>query len=72
LVTPAANTVAVPHIADTAGPVANTAVQGLNASGGTGQQSSPSVSCTPMYVGVPSMVAELDAIKVTHFLHHVT
>jgi hypothetical protein len=33
---------------------------------------SPSVSCTPMYVGVPSTAAELDAVKVTHFSHRVT
>jgi hypothetical protein len=72
LVTPAANTAAAPHVADTAVPVANTMAQGLNASGGTGQRSSPSVSCTPMYVGVPSTAAELDAVKVTHFSHHVT
>jgi hypothetical protein len=37
LVIPAANTAAVPHVADTAAPVANTVAQGLNASGGTGQ-----------------------------------
>jgi hypothetical protein len=81
LVTPAANTTAVPHVTDTAAlvantaapvantaaPVANTAAQGLNASGGTGQRSNPSISCTPMYVGVPSMAAELDVVKVTHF-----
>jgi hypothetical protein len=72
LVTPAANTAAVPHVADTAAPVANTVAQGLNASGGTGQRSSPSVSYTPMYVGVPLMAAELDAVKVTHFSHRVT
>jgi hypothetical protein len=72
LVTPAANTAAAPHVADTAAPVTNTAAQGLNASAGTGQRSSPSVSCTPMYIGVPSMAAELDAVKVTHFSHRVT
>jgi hypothetical protein len=79
LVTLATNTAAAPHVADTATPVANTVVpvantaaQGLNASGGTGQRSNPSVSCTPMYVGVPSTAAELDAVKVTHFLHRVT
>jgi hypothetical protein len=37
LVTPAANTAVVPHVADTAAPVANTVAQGLNASGGTRQ-----------------------------------
>jgi hypothetical protein len=72
LVTPATNTAATPHVADTAAPVANTMAQGLNASRGTGQRSSPSVSCTPMYVGIPSTAAELDAVKVTHFLHRVT
>jgi hypothetical protein len=72
LVTPAANTAAAPHIADTAVPVTDTMAQGLNASGGTGQRNSPSVSCTPMYIGVPSMAAELDAVKVTHFSHRVT
>jgi hypothetical protein len=43
-VTPAANTAATPHVADTTAlvantvaPVANTAAQGLNASGDTGQ-----------------------------------
>jgi hypothetical protein len=65
LVTPAANNATAPH-------VANTAAQGLNASGGTGQQSSPSVSCTPMYVRIPSTAAKLDAVKVTHFSHRVT
>jgi hypothetical protein len=72
LVTPAANTAVAPHVANTTAPVANTVAQGLNASAGTGQRSSPSVSCTPMYVGVPSTAAELDAVKVTHFSHHVT
>jgi hypothetical protein len=72
LVTPAANTAAAPHVADTAVPVTNTVAQGLNASGGFGQRSTPSVSCTPMYVGVPSMAAELDVVKVTHFSHHFT
>jgi hypothetical protein len=65
LVAPAANTATAPH-------VANTAAQGLNALAGTGQRSSPSISCTPMYVGVPSMAAELNAVKVTHFSHRVT
>jgi hypothetical protein len=72
LVTPASNTAVGPHFADTAAPVANIAAPGLNASGGTGQRSSPSVSCTPMYVRVPSTAAELDAVKVTHFSHRVT
>jgi hypothetical protein len=72
LVTPATNTAAAPHFADTAAPVANITAPRLNASGGTGQQSSPSVSCTPMYVRVPLMTAELDAVKVTHFSHRVT
>jgi hypothetical protein len=65
LVTPAANTATAPHVADTT-------AQELNASAGTGQRSSPSVSCTPMYVGIPSTTVELDAIKVTHFSHYVT
>jgi hypothetical protein len=79
LVTPAANTAAAPHVADIAVPVAdivvpvaNTVAKGLNASGGSGQRSTPSVSCTPMYVGVPSTAAELDAVKVTHFSHRFT
>jgi hypothetical protein len=72
LVTPAANNAMAPNVADTTVPVANTAAQGLNASGGTGQQSSPSVSCTPMYVRIPSTAAKLDVIKVTHFSHRVT
>jgi hypothetical protein len=72
LVTPAADTAAAPHVVDTAVPVTNTVVQGLNALGGTGQQSSPSVSYTLMYVGVPSTAAELDAVKATHFSHRVT
>jgi hypothetical protein len=65
LVAPAANTAAAPHVADIA-------AQGLNASVGTGQRSSPSIFCTPMYVGVPSMAAELNTVKVTHFSHRVT
>jgi hypothetical protein len=64
LVAPAANTAAAPHVADTM-------AQGLNASAGTGQRSSPSISCMPMYVGIPSMAAELNAVKVTHFSHRV-
>jgi hypothetical protein len=79
LVTPDANTTAAPHVADTmapvantVAPVANTAAQELNASVGTGQRSSPSVSCTPMYVIVPLTAAELDTVKVTHFSHRVT
>jgi hypothetical protein len=72
LVTLPTNTAAAPHVTDTAALVANTAAQGLNASVGTGQRSSPSVSCTPMYLGIPSTAAELNAVKVTHFSHLVT
>jgi hypothetical protein len=75
-VPPAANT-AVPNILVT--PVANIAVSKINPAAGTAQRSTPSVTCTPTYVCVPSTEAELNAVKVTkrgwlnlHFLHCVT
>jgi hypothetical protein len=75
-VPPAANT-AAPNVLVT--PVANIAAPEINVAAGTAQRSTPSVTCTPMYVGGPSIAAELDAIMVTkrrwlnlHFLHCVT
>jgi hypothetical protein len=80
-----AATLNVPPVANTAAPnvlvtpVANIAVPEINAAAGTAQGSTPSVTCTPMYVGGPSIAAELDAVKVTkrrwlnlHFPHCVT
>lgn len=75
-VRPAANT-AAPNVLVT--PVANIAAPEINAAAGTAQRSTPSVTCTPTYVGGPSTAAELDAVKVTkrrwlnlHFPHCVT
>jgi hypothetical protein len=75
-VPPAANT-AVPNVLVT--PVANSAAPEINAATGTTQQSTPSVTCTPTYIGGPSIAAELDAVKVTkrrwlnlHFPHCIT
>jgi hypothetical protein len=75
-VPPAAKTTA-PNVLVT--PVANIAAPEINAAAGTAQQSTPSVTCTPTYVGGPSTAVELDAVKVTkwlwlnlHILHCVT
>jgi hypothetical protein len=75
-VPPAANT-AAPNVLVT--PVANITAPEINAVAGTAQRSTPSMTCTPTYVGGPSTAAELDAIKVTklrwlnlHFPHCVT
>jgi hypothetical protein len=75
-VPPAANT-APPNVLVT--PVANIAAPEINAVAGTAQRSTPSMTCMPMYVGGPSIAAELDAVKVTkrrwlnlHFPHCVT
>jgi hypothetical protein len=75
-VPPAANT-AAPNVLVT--PIANIAAPEINAAARTTQRSSPSVTCTPMYVGGPSTIAKLDTVKVTkrrwlnlHFLHRVT
>jgi hypothetical protein len=60
-------------------PITNIAALEINAAAGTTQQSTPSVTCTPTYVGGPSTADELDAVKVTkrrwlnlHFPHCVT
>jgi hypothetical protein len=73
---PATNT-AAPNVLVT--PIANIAAPEINAAAGTMQQSTPSVTCTPTYIGGPSTVAKLDAVKVTklrwlnlHFPHCVT
>jgi hypothetical protein len=59
-VPPATNTT-VPNVLVT--PVANIAAPEVNAAAGTVQRSTPSVTCTPMYVGGPSTAAELDASR---------
>jgi hypothetical protein len=86
-VPPAANTAApnVPLATNTTAPnvlvtpVANITASEINAAAGTAQQSTPSMSCTPTYIGGPSTAAELNAVKVTkwwwlnlHFPHCVT
>jgi hypothetical protein len=75
-VPPAANTVA-PNVLVT--PVTNIAAPEINAAAGSAQRSTPSVTCTPTYVGGPSTADELNAVKVTkrrwlnlHFPHCVT
>jgi hypothetical protein len=89
LVPPAANiaeaNVMVPPASNSAvanelsAPIANIAAPELNAPTGTAQRSSPSITCTPTYVGGPSTTPKLDAIKVTklwwlnlHVSHCVT
>jgi hypothetical protein len=75
-VPPAANTAVANKLLT---PIANIAAPKINVAVGTAQRSSPSVTCTPTYVGGPSTAAELDAVKVTkwrwlnlHFPHCVT
>jgi hypothetical protein len=74
---PSAANTAAPNVLVT--PVANIAAPEINAAAGTVQRSTPSVTCTPTYIGGPSTAAKLDAIKVTkrrwlnlHFPHCVT